>query len=301
MTLRAEVVTPVVDAAPGEIVDVALAILNDGDAAATLLATPVGLGDAARLGLADQRFEIPPGSRLLVNVRAAVPATHGIGQHAEAIELRQPGAPDGMLIRYTLSIASVQRVTLTPTPTPVRGRRGARFDLAIVNNERHAVDVDLGVEGGGARVAYATSHFRLAPGERALTAGKVRHRPRWFGEPVVHHVQLVARGRAASTAAHLPFVQRPLIAGRLRSAVAALVVVALWASIAGAGLWWYRNRDDAPMADDGGLAPIATDVGADLSDGTGDGGSAGEPGSGAGQDSGSGDAGSGDAGSEGDG
>ncbi|MEQ9163425.1 MAG: hypothetical protein RLN74_11985, partial [Ilumatobacter fluminis] len=268
------------------------------------------LGDAAQYGLADQRFEIPARSRMLVNVRAAIPATHGIGQHAEAIEVRQPGAPDGRLVRFTLSIASVQRVTLTPTPAPVRGKRSATFDLAIVNNEKHTVEFDL-VSTGAAAVHYDDTHFRLAPGQRALTMGKVKHSPRWFGESVVHHVQLVADGRAQSAKAHLPFVQRPLIPGRLRSLVAGLVVVALWASLAGAGIWWYRNRGadevaDAPVStlapgDTGGLDVVgggADDGGSGTGGGTstGTGGPAGDGGSGT-DDGGSGDGGSGDGGS----
>ena len=267
MSIHATIVTSLVDTAPGDVVQVVVELTNDGDTTTTVFASPVGLGASTPGGdSADQRFEVPANDRIRIAVRVPVPSTLGIGQHAAAIQLTQPGAERPRLVGFTLSVASVQRVAMRSTPGTLRARRRAAFDLDLVNNESHPVELMLGADGDDVSVRFRDPSLTLLPGQRGMTRGRVRARPRLFGDDVQHNVKVTAQGRASRTSLLVPFVQRPLFARRMRSLVAALVVVGLWASLAGGAIIWFRDRNaddqrarsaaELDAGDAGALAPI---------------------------------------------
>jgi hypothetical protein len=293
MTLRIEPVTAVVDASPGELAMVLVDLHNEGTRAETILASPVGLDAPAGGEWSDQPFTVDAGSSVRAAIRVPVPSSLGIGQHAAGIQLQQ-GDELPVLIGFTVSIASVRHVDLRATPSPVRGRKSAKFDLDIVNNETHLVQLALEADEPDVRVRFKQGEFSLQPGEQARTRGKVKGPTRLAGDTIQHNVQLVARGKATSTSVQLPFIQRPLLARRMRSVVAALLVVAIW--IGAAFVVFWRVRDDGGDQA-GGDTPVTTPGAVDGGDGgsgVGDGGD----GSGDGSADGAGDA---DGGGEGSG
>ena len=227
MTIRTQVITPLVDSAPGETVDILIDIFNDADQPATVVAAPVGLEAGLDAGWSQQTFEIPPASQIRAAVSFPVPTTLGIGQHASGIQLMEAGASRPLLVNFTVSIASLQRVLLRATPVQVRGIRSAKFALDIVNNEMHPVAVMLTSEDRSAKVKYRQTSFALAPGERASTRGKVRLPLRMSGEAAQHNVQLVAHSKAARTTLRLPFIQRSFLPYRIRTLVAEVATVAV--------------------------------------------------------------------------
>ena len=248
MSIRLISHTPTIGAAPGETVYGRIELINDGSTDSTCVVVVVGLAT-------DPTDEIPPneptsvfvpaGSSVLADIAIRIPRSLGIGQHAAAFEAGSD-RPDerAVLTPFTISIASVARVEMTPQPSTIRARRRADFHLDIVNNEPQQVQVELTGEAPDVEVAFTPSALLLQPGQRAVSKGRVKGPRNLAGEPIQHNILVTARGRASTTSVTAPYIQRPLFAHRLRSVVAGITVVALWlAAILGAGIW-LANRDD---------------------------------------------------------
>src|SRR5690606_6642889 len=136
MTISADIVTPVVDAAPGEAAFGTLRLHNRGSTPATVRVRTVGLdGTVAGNGNGNGHrpptpaaVTVPPGQVFDVPVAIDVPATLGIGDHAAAFQVMSERIGDRpLLVPFTVSVASVERVELTPYPSTIRGRRRANF------------------------------------------------------------------------------------------------------------------------------------------------------------------------------
>ena len=265
MTAGLESLSPVLDAVPGASSVGRVRVTNASSRAATFAIRVVGL-DAAVSTVENVPTAVPSAFTVVVpandSVECAVPVPIpidiAVGQHAAAFQATsdQPGQRP-LLAPFTVSIESVDKVHLTVEPSPIRGRRYARFLLGISNEESTPVAFTLDAEAQDVRVKFKTSAFTLVPGQRTSTQAKVRG-PRFvIGEPVQHNLVISARGKASATTITAPFVQRPLFAGKSKALLAALTVVALWlAAIGGVALWVSSRNDDT--ADD--LAASAQDA-----------------------------------------
>lgn len=249
MTIKLETLTHTIDAAPGEIVNGMVRLSNESEDDAVVSIRVIGVGPASvDDSLNGQTVHLPAGETLDVDVSIAVPELLGIGQHAAAFEVRtglkgfQP-----LLGPFILSVPSVERILIETLPSTIRGKRRPKFILDLTNNESEPVN--FVVEGSAlkVRVRFEKDSFELAPGERASTRAKVRGPRRVFGQTTQHNLLLSARGIASSTAITAPYIQRPLIAARIRSVVAAITVVALWAG-GMVGLYRWDSGKKADLA-----------------------------------------------------
>ncbi|WP_395153774.1 carboxypeptidase regulatory-like domain-containing protein [Ilumatobacter sp.] len=244
MTIRFETLTRTIDAAPGETVAGKIRLANESGEDAEVTIRVIGFGpesvDSTSNG---QTVHLPAGETLDVDIPIAVPGLLGIGQHAAAFEVRtglQGSQP--LLGSFTLSVPSVERILIETVPSTIRGKRRPKFILDLTNNEAQPVTFVVDGSAQKVRVRFERDSFQLAPGEHASTRAKVLGPRRLFGQPTQHNLLLSARGTASSTAITAPYVQRPLIASRLRSIVAAITVVALWAG-GMVGLYrWDRSQ-----------------------------------------------------------
>ncbi len=252
MTFRLEPHATTIAAAPGESVLGRVTIHNDGSAPATYTVTVVGLDSVGRIDPLIRppvRVSVEPGASASVDVPIPVPATLGIGEHAAAFEATSNRPTDrAVLIPFTLSIASVERVDLVPVPSTIRGRRRVSFHLDVTNHEPHAVELALTGEAPDVEVEFSPPATTLQPGQRLVARGKVRGPKHWSGEPTQHNLLITAIGRASSTTITTPYVQRPLFAHRLRMVLAAVTVVALWLGAIGGVAFWLATRDDGSSA-----------------------------------------------------
>ena len=258
MTIRFETLTSTVDAAPGETVDGKIRLSNESGEDATVAVRVIGVGPgSADATSGGQVVHLPAGETLDVDVPIAVPDLLGIGQHAAAFEVRtglQGSQP--LLGSFTLSVPSVERILIETVPNTIRGKRRPKFILDLTNNEAQPVTFVVDGSANNVRVRFEEDHFQLAPGERASTRAKVRGPRRVFGQPTQHNLLLSARGVASSTAITTPYVQRPLIASRIRSIVAAITVVALWAG----GLVGLYRWDRSQQAESAGQSSLTVDA-----------------------------------------
>ncbi len=308
MTSNIELLTTSLNAAPGEVLAAMVRVHNTSAGPVTHRATPIGLGDELGDVWKGQALVVPANSVLDLPVQIPVPPSFGIGHHAVAIEV-ETGADVPVLLPLTLAIASVERVELRATPTPLRGRRKVKFVLDVVNREPHTVELLLESETPDVDVSFEMPTMTLGPGQQSWTRGRVRGPRKLVGDRTQHNLKLVARGRAASSSIAVPYVQRPVFAYRLRSAVAVAAVLALWMGamvLVSQRYVFNKTNDDVsapttsvvePAGDDGSVPiPGAADAGTgDGSDGTAD--SGGSPGEASVSDE-PGDAGGGDAGGD---
>lgn len=253
MTIRLDVLTPIVDGAPGRSTVGRVQIHNDGVDDVTCTIGIVGLASNQPDDSTPSRpivVVVPTGSSLTCEVPVHVPSTLGVGQHAAAFEVISDTPGDrAALTPFTLAIASVARVELTPTPSTIRARRRASFHLDIANHEDQPVDIVLEGESPDVEVRFEPDRFRLLPGQRAVATGRIKGPRLLTGETTQHNILVAARGRSATTSVNAAYVQRPLFAHRLRGLLAAVTVIALWlGAIGGVALWW-SGRDDGTTAD----------------------------------------------------
>jgi hypothetical protein len=240
--------TPVIAAAPGEVVVGRVRVHNDATTDAVYTVSVVGIdpdpvSDLAGLPTSAQ-VPVAAGASAVIDIAVAVPRSLGIGQHAAAFEATSNRANDrAALTPFTLSIASVARVELVPHPSTIRARRRANFHLDVTNNEAQPVEIELIGEAPDVRVSFTPSVVGLSPGQRVVARARLKGPRHLAGEPTQHNILITARGRAATTTTTAAYIQRPLFAQRLRMVVAAVTVVALWfGAIAGVAVWW-SNRD----------------------------------------------------------
>lgn len=243
MTVRVDTLTPVLDAAPGELVVGRVRVVNDGPDQASFRLRVVGL-DGNGVLLEVPGGPIGPGMTADVDVPLDVPFALGVGHHAVALEVSSDRPDDRpALAQLTISIDSLERVQLAPRPSTVRSGRNGRFTLDVVNHEPTTVDVTLAGEAADVAVRFSPPTLRLHPGQRGWVRARLRARQRWGGESVHHVVTLTARGRSSTSSTTMAFIQRPVIPWRARNAVAALVVLALFLGAIGGSLWWLNQRD----------------------------------------------------------
>jgi hypothetical protein len=258
MTIRFETLTSTIDAAPGETVDGKIRLSNESGDDATVAVRVIGVGPgSADATSGGQVVHLPAGETLDVEVPIAVPDLLGIGQHAAAFEVRtglQGSQP--LLGSFILSVPSVERILIETVPSTIRGKRRTKFILDLTNNEAQPVTFVVDGAANNVRVRFEEDHFQLAPGEHASTRAKVRGPRRVFGQPTQHNLLLSARGVASSTAITAPYVQRPLIASRIRSIVAAITVVALWAG----GMVGLYQWDRSQQADTASQSSLTVDA-----------------------------------------
>jgi len=283
VTSNIELLTTSLNAAPGEVLAAMVRVHNTSAGPVTHRATPIGLGDELGDVWKGQALVVPANSVLDLPVQIPVPPSFGIGHHAVAIEV-DTGADVPVLLPLTLAIASVERVELRATPTPLRGRRKVKFVLDVVNREPHTVELLLESETPDVDVSFEMPTMTLGPGQQSWTRGRVRGPRKLVGDRTQHNLKLVARGRAASSSIAVPYIQRPVFAYRLRSAVAVAAVLALWmgAMVLVSQRYVFNETNDdvsapttsvaEPAGDDGSvLIPGAADAGTgDGSDGTAD-------------------------------
>jgi hypothetical protein len=304
-----ELLTASLDAAPGEVLAAMVRVQNTSTLPVTYRATPIGLGDDLGDVWKAQALVVPANSVADLPVQIPVPPSFGIGHHAVAIEV-DTGAGMPVLLPLTLAIASVERVELRATPSPMRGRRKVKFVLDVVNREPHTVQLVLEADTPDVDVSFETPTMTLGPGEHSWTRARVRGPRKLVGDTTQHNLKLVARGRAASSSIAVPYVQRPVFVYRLRSAVAVVAVLSLWmgAMVLVSQRYIFNKTNDDVSAettndvelagDDGsvptpGAADPGTDDGSDGTAESGDASASDESGDAGGGDE-SGDAGGGD-------
>lgn len=246
--MKAEAITPVVAARPGATVPCRVRVRNDGSAAAVYSVRVHGLGGPVET----MRFDgdaVAPGETVDVEVPLRVPESFAHGDHAVAVEVQSDRRGDApVLADVTVSIGALDRVVTTIVPSVIRNGRRARFVIEVVNRKNEQVELDLLGGGPDLHVAVREPHVSVAPGATRRVRAKVRGPRHVTGDPLMHVLTVEARGRSLPSYATASFHQRALMPRRLRTAVALLTVLALWATAAIVAVAWWSQRDAGETA-----------------------------------------------------
>lgn len=247
--MRVENLTPVVVAAPGDRATCHLRIEND---------QPWPMGYRLRVvGFDDGTVVQPPPNGPLaaggsedVEIGLVIPEAFAAGHHSVAVEVvpDRTGVPPA-IAAITVTVGQIDDVALAVVPSTIRAHRRATFRLDIDNRSDRLIDLELDAEGPDVSVRMRPDRVLLRPGERVRTSGRVKGPRHLVGEPLQHALTVRARSSSAPSYAPATFQQRPLLPRGLRSLVAVLLIVGIWAGALGAGFLWWNTRDDG-QADD---------------------------------------------------
>lgn len=262
--LRVDTLTPVVTARPGTRVPCTVRVHNDGAQALSFSVRVVGLtADAPPAGVPWEPLQ--PGAALDVSVDVDVPQSMTPGEHAIAIEVmvtawatgrsdvpRAVAANTGSRLKPTVAlaplvvkVASLDQVLLRTIPTMLRGRRGGRFSVEVINRRTDVVTVDLDAEAPTLAVQIEPRSVAVGPGDTVVVQGRVRAQRMWRGEERQHIVNVEGSGSAQPTYTRLVFRQRPVIARGIRGFTAVLVVLSMWAALLGGAAFWIIRAKDS--------------------------------------------------------
>jgi hypothetical protein len=267
----AAVGAPAIQVAPGEVTHTTLSVTNLRSEACTFALTLSGLepgwyGLPSRVGPLQpgERAEVPfhvslprgyPPCSLLLSVEArpllsesaaapvrkALPgrpsptpvrALNGNGTRGED-ERRVPGRHD-----VSVLVGDGATVAARLDPVDVEGIGRGRFALVLRNRGSQSQQVHLfGVSPDpGLVVDFEKDDPLLLPGRQVEVPGSLRVHRRFKGEPQRHPFAVRVQGRGTPVMAEGSFTSSPLLPPWAFKAIAILVVVAMWATIAVFGI-----------------------------------------------------------------
>lgn len=242
--MKVDLLDPVVAAAPGDTATCRVRVVNDSVGPASYRVRMVGLHDEdSDYAVGDD--VVPAGGTVDFDVDIQVPRAFAAGRHSLAVEVRSDRRDDRPTLRgVTVEVSSIQQVSMVIDPSTIVGRTRGKFEVAIDNREKRPVDLELTGEGRQLRVELSKTRVTVAPGSTEYVSGKVRGPRRIVRDPVQHVLTVLAEGRSAPVYVEAAYRQQPLFPRRLRTGIAFLVILGLWASILGVGALWIANRDD---------------------------------------------------------
>ncbi|MBP8947356.1 MAG: DUF4157 domain-containing protein, partial [Candidatus Promineofilum sp.] len=219
---------------------------NDGNQALSFSVRVVGLtADAPASSV--PWAPLAPGDALDVEVDVTVPESMTPGDHSVAIEVMvtaraiertdnprvaaasastSRAKPTVAMAPLVVKVASLDQVVLRTSPTVVRGRRGGKFSLEVINKRHDDVVVDLAAEGASLQVDIEPRTVTVAAGDAVTVFGRVRAPRLWRGDERQHVVNVEGGGSAVPTYTRFVFRQRPVIARGIRGFAAVFVVLA---------------------------------------------------------------------------
>ncbi len=244
--MHIESLTPVVQAAPGDLVIGRVRVVNDGASRATYVLHVVGLDDVVE-NLPRNGVEVAAGEHVDIDVPMAIPSAFAAGRHSVAVEVISdlPGERPS-LTELTVAIESIERLGIEVRPSTVRGRRRGRFDVDLTNREAETLDLTLAGEGHDVAVRLKPDRVVLPPGREARVKGRVRGPSHVAGEPLQHVFTITAVGRSQPANVTASFHQKSSMPRSLRIFALALSVLTLWAAILGYGVLWYAKHHNKP-------------------------------------------------------
>ena len=228
--MRADLLTPVVDVAPGAPVYLELEVLNNGTIIDEVTCDLPGLqpGDFTQ---SPSSLRLFPGEHGRVELLVNVPAGLRAGEHAQAVKVQGMASGDVVEREARLAVKPFVKPQLCVTPLVRSGGRRGWFTVEVTN--RGNVDLDLTVSATDTnqllKVKVDATRMLVPAGQTAHTDLAVGRRRRFFGAPVLHPVQVQVEQLPHVLDTEVQFRQKPLIPSGALTAAALVLIIALWA------------------------------------------------------------------------
>lgn len=228
--MRADLLTPVVEAAPGASVHLELEVLNNGTIIDEVRCELPGLGPG-EFTQSPSSLRLFPGEHGRVELLVHVPLDLHAGPHAQAVKVQGTASGDVVEREARLDIKPFVKPTLCVTPLVRTGGRRGRFTVEVGN--RGNTDLDLTVSATDTnqllKVQLGQTRLQVPAGEVVTTELTVGRRRRLFGPPVLHPVQVQVEQLPHVLDTEVQFRQKPRVPSGALTAAALVLIVALWA------------------------------------------------------------------------
>ena len=237
--MRVELLTPKIEASPGESCRIELEVYNTGEVI-----------DSVTSRVLDHPFEAeqqPPtlalfpesGDRL--TVAFTVPDDFAAGSHTVPIEVASTFKADDVAVAHLdLQVAPVTSARIGMTPSDITAGKRARFSVDVTNDGN--VPLDLTLTGNDLervlRFRFDPMFVHVEPGETVHAAATAVGKRPFFGSPVARSTTVLAWGNGLDLSVAGRFVQKPRIPKGVLTFLALAGVVSIWAAVImlGAGL-----------------------------------------------------------------
>jgi len=264
MTVTARLDNPTIAVEPGQQAVVDLTVRNGGQRVESYVIALVG-EPAAWASVSPAQLSVYPGNDAHAQVLFAPPREAAIpaGLRPYGVRVMPVDRPeDAVVPEGVVELRPFSDVGIELTPRTSRGRRRAKYELAVDNRGNAPVPVQLAGADPDEAVAVRVSPADLVLDPDRAAFAKVRVSPvkrRWTGQPLTHpFVVTAAREGAPPLQADGTMVEEPVLPHWLGRAVAAVLALAVLAAVA-----WYALLRPAvrSAAQDAVKAPMAVAAG----------------------------------------
>jgi hypothetical protein len=237
-----------VSAAPGQRAEIVLRLTNSGASIRTFLVSILGLDT----GWSPAPVRTPPlaeGQTADVTLSLRPPAGTPAGSYgfiaiAQSIEDSPGVAPITVEAEAALAVGDAAALSLEVLPTEPAAVRTKRLRILLTNRGTTPLSLQLSVTpAAGLDVWLREKDVDLAAGESAeVRARATTSRRRWIGQARRMPFVVTAQGHTVPVRLNSVFVSQPVFNRTLTRLIAAVVVVAVWASVALVGLDLISQR-----------------------------------------------------------
>lgn len=230
-SLRADLLTPVVEAVPGESVRVDLDVTNLSEVIETIAVNLVG-PQPERFTSTPSALSLFPAESGVLGLDITFARSLPAGTHEMTLVV--DGTSGWVLpVELTLYVhvpAHAAASVVAEPPVVTAGRRG-RFDIGVANDGNTPLVIQVRAADADRRLKLGLEHPTLAPNPGGLaTTRLVARGPRpWTGSPREHVIVVDIEADGIAAATEVRFRQRPRLTAGLITALTLLLIVALWA------------------------------------------------------------------------
>jgi hypothetical protein len=232
--VRADVTSGEIRVAPGEPVEVEVEVTNVTEVIRAYRVDVLGL-DARWATVDAVDLELFPGERRTTTLTVDLPDTYPAGRRRIAVEVSEPGEPDGSVVVVDVDVVVEPRDGLSFGVEPASMTVGPEgtFVVTPVNTGNTTLDLEMVAADPERKVAvtFEPAQPRLLPGERGVVRATARGPRPWFGMPLVRVLEFRVKGGSAEAFTAAAFIQTPRLSRRAVTLAGLVVVATLFAFV----------------------------------------------------------------------
>jgi len=286
-----------VQADPGETVEVRIEVVNTGELIEGVTAHLIGLPDG-QIAVEPQLLPLFPDAQGQITLSIGVPTDQPAGLHPLSIAVVSHGAGSPTQhVDVDLSVSARPNVLLTADPQTIRSKRAGRFVLTVHNSGNVALDTSLAAraEDKRTRTRFTAEEVHVPPGTAVPVILNVKGARLFTGSEIDRTVAVALVARRAHTIPAMDETetgpelerdtlvrlrQKPIVSRGLLTSLILISIVLLWAAIFLLGLTRVLAGDPTTKTAPASFFPASATTDGSSSDDTVDGGS-GDPSGGA--------------------
>jgi len=232
--VRADVASGEINIALGEAAVVEVEVTNISEVIRAYRVEVLGL-DPRWAAAEAVDLELFPGERRATTLSFELPPTFPAGRRRIAIEVSEPGTPDGSVVVVDVDVVVEPRDEMSFGIEPASMMVGPEgtFVVTPTNSGNTTLDLELTAADPERKVqvTFDPPRPRLLPGERGVVRATARGPRPWFGMPLVRVLEFRVKGGTAEAFTAAAFIQTPRLSRRAVTLGGLVVVATLFAFV----------------------------------------------------------------------